>query len=263
MALAEIGNVTAIPTSSVIAGDNDRRKFDQDELERLAKSLDEIGLAQPITVRPLGNDTFRIVAGERRFRAAMLNGWEAIPALIDSSMDDARESAVMLAENTGRVDLNPIEEAKAYRKRLDSGDTIADTAQIAGVTARRIERRLALLRLDDSVQDLIASGWLGTTNADQMVGLTPERQRIACRAIASDMTRAQVVATISELHRQQNEEPLFSFQNESYVQDLRDIAKSSAPRRDALLDMLRSAAAELAAAGLAAELVDRINRIEK
>ena len=108
--MTEIAN---IPVSSIAAGNNDRKEFDPVKLEELAASIAAHGLAQPITVRPLSGliPGFEIVAGERRFRAiSRVLQWDTIPAIV-RDLDDEAASAIMLAENTGRADLNPIEEA--------------------------------------------------------------------------------------------------------------------------------------------------------
>ena len=110
--------LTAIPIDSIRRGDNDRQAFDQVALEELSESIRAHGLVQPITIRPMPDGHYQIVAGERRWRACKLLTWHEIPAIV-RDLDDEAASAIMLAENIGRKDLNPIEEANAYHRRMD------------------------------------------------------------------------------------------------------------------------------------------------
>jgi ParB-like chromosome segregation protein Spo0J len=205
--------IQLVNTIGIRPGDNDRRHFNARELEELAASIAEHGLAQPITVRPVwackvcgrrypgeveydegplacescrGEDCFEfyheIVAGERRFRAcSQVLGWAQIPAIV-RQMDDEQASAIMLAENVHRVDLNPMDEAHAYHKRMEQfGWTPAEVARNANVTAKRVAARLLLLDLVPEVQKLIADGQLSVGFGEAMAPLDVNRQRIAMR----------------------------------------------------------------------------------
>ena len=112
-----MSTITTTPVPLIPPGDNDRKSFNRPSLEDLAASIKPHGLAQPITVRP-GVGGFQLVAGERRFRAiSEILRWDTCPAIVrDLSDEDA--SAIMLAENTWRIDLNPIEKAHGYDKRM-------------------------------------------------------------------------------------------------------------------------------------------------
>ena len=126
--------VERVPIDAIAPGDNDREDFDAAALQELADSIGQYGLAQPITVRPVGRDRFQIVAGERRWRACRLLGWPTIPALV-REMDDETASGVMLLENVQRAELNPIEEARAYARRMArfgwDVDRVAAAANVA------------------------------------------------------------------------------------------------------------------------------------
>jgi ParB/RepB/Spo0J family partition protein len=181
--------VSLIDMATIIPGDNgtghqDRTKFDG--LAELAASISEHGLIQPITVRPVGeSDLYQIVAGERRFRACELLGWQEIPAIVaDLTSDEA--SAVMLAENTGRADLDPIDEGRAYQVRiLRFGWTVAECARSAGVSEVRVQFRLKLLKLRPDLQDLVRSGNLALGYAQILAdaNLDVNRQLLAIRAL--------------------------------------------------------------------------------
>lgn len=171
--------VTQIPVAQIVPGDNDREAFDATGLEELAASIAQHGLAQPITVRPLGAAVYQIVAGERRWRAHQLLGWETISALV-RQMDDEQASSVMLLENIQRAELNPMEEARAYRKRMERfGWDEARVAEVANVSAARVRLRLILLDLVPEAQTLVRDGQLGVKYAYAMRDLDANRQRIA------------------------------------------------------------------------------------
>ena len=175
--------VTEVPVAAIVAGDNDRKRFDEDALDRLAATIADHGLLQPITVRPVDGG-FEIVAGERRFRAVSRLGWANIPAIVRNLDDDAAGTA-MLVENTGRVDLDPVEEGLAFAKRISTGATVDEVARLAGVTAWKVNLRVSLLNLVDEAQALVRRGDLPLMMASKMVGLDANRQRIALRALTS------------------------------------------------------------------------------
>jgi len=176
--------VQEVPVSQIIPGDNDRERFDKNSIAELAESIRKHGLAQPITVRPFGAG-FQIVAGERRWRAHKLLKAETIPALV-RDMDDERASGVMLLENIQRAELNPIEEAQAYQKRIDRfGWDVSRLAIEASVPIQRIRLRLALLETVPEAQKLVRDGQMGIKYAYALKDLDSNRQRIALRYIAT------------------------------------------------------------------------------
>ena len=179
--------ITDLPLAAIRPGDNDRTVFDDAKLQELARSIAEIGLAQPITVRPITDPVFQfeIIAGERRFRACTLLGWATIPAIV-RVLDDEQADGIMLAENVQRDDLNPMDEARAYRKRMTKyGWTIPHVAKKAKVSEKRVAARLALLDLVPEMQQMIASGQAGVQFGEVMSPLDPNRQRLALRYLAT------------------------------------------------------------------------------
>lgn len=122
---------------------------------------------------------YQIIAGERRTRAMRdILGWDEIPANI-MDMDDRSASAIMLSENTNRVDLNPIEEAQAYQKRLDAGWHISEIARAAGRSEAIVSYRLNLLDLIPDAQHLVAVRQLALGHAELLGRLDSNRQRMA------------------------------------------------------------------------------------
>jgi ParB family chromosome partitioning protein len=208
--------VTHIPVTHIEAGNNDRQHFDRNALADLAASIRQHGLAQPITVRPLGEGRYQIVAGERRFRAIRdLLGWPTVPCLV-RELSDEQAAAIMLAENTGRVDLNPIEEAEAYRARAEAfGWTTARIAEVAGVSEERVRDRLALLRLVPDIQHLVRFGHFPVGHARLLTDLDANRQRIALRLFnaSSHMPLSRFKEVVNELLAAQNQESLFSLED--------------------------------------------------
>lgn len=173
--------VERISIDAIEPGDNDREDFDDAALQELADSIGQYGLAQPITVRPIGRDQYQIVAGERRWRACRLLGWPTIPALV-REMDDETASGVMLLENVQRAELNPIEEARAYARRMARfGWDVERVATAANVAVGRVRLRLTLLDVVPEAQHLVRSGQLGIKYAYVMRDLDANRQRIALR----------------------------------------------------------------------------------
>lgn len=182
-----MSELRAIPLGQIRAGDNDRKEFDSDELAGLALSIEVSGLATPIKVRPvdagLDGTVWEIVAGERRFRAHQLLGLETIDAIVEVQ-DDERASAQMLVENLQRKDLNPVEEANAYRSRIERfGSSVEEVARIAGVSVKRVEARLSLLNLAPDVLELARVGQIKVWFATQLARLDVNRQVIALREL--------------------------------------------------------------------------------
>jgi ParB/RepB/Spo0J family partition protein len=165
--------------SQIVAGSNDRTVFKSEELRSLADSIAEHGLLQPISVRHLpDSEIFQIIAGERRFRAIQLLNWEQVPAMV-LEVSDEEASALMLAENTARADLDPMDEAKAYQTRMRLfGWNEEECGKRAGVSGSRVRSRLKLLRLNSTLQTLARSQQLPHTYAQTVAdaGLDDIRQ---------------------------------------------------------------------------------------
>jgi len=154
--------------------DQPRQEFNKEKLEDLATSLRDKGLLQPITVRQV-NSHFEIVAGERRFRAAQLAGWDTIPALVrDLTDDEAYELSVL--ENAVREDLNPMEEAKMLAKLLARPMTVQEVGALVGLATSQITWRVDLLNLREDVQYLIGRRQMKPGTAYYMAKLSLNSQ---------------------------------------------------------------------------------------
>jgi len=206
--------LTAIPIDSIQRGDNDRQSFDPVALEELSESIRAHGLVQPITIRPMPDGQYQIVAGERRWRACKLLAWQEIPAIV-RHLDDEAASAIMLAENIGRKDLTPIEEANAYRRRIDQfGWSETQVADVAGVSLDLVRRRLSLLELVPEAQSLVGSGQFPVGHGQAMADLDNNRQRIALRVFShsAGMPLRAFRQVVGDLLEEQNQAALFDLQ---------------------------------------------------
>lgn len=207
--------VTKIPTILIVAGNNDRTVFNQVEIDSLAASIKSDGLLQPPTVRPIGNGFFEIVAGERRVRACKSLGWPEIPCMV-RELTDEQAAALMLAENVMRVDINPIEEANAYRSRMSKfGWTVKQTAENVNLPLKRVKDRLQLLELHPDVQKLIQTKQLGVTYGESMAGLDYNRQLIAMRVFSSGRqpTIQEFRKLCNQLLSEQSQDTLFDLES--------------------------------------------------
>ena len=168
---AAAGGVQRVPISSVIANRaNPRREFDPDQLEELANSVREKGVMQPLLVRPTSEaGQYEIIAGERRWRAAMKAGLHELPIIVREVSDrEALELAII--ENVQRVDLNPLEEAQGYGQLIDQFSyTQQDLAQVIGKSRSHVANTLRLLRLPPDVRDMLARGELTAGHARTLI----------------------------------------------------------------------------------------------
>jgi len=176
--------VRALATADVRPNPNQPRKvFDEDSIRDLAKSISSNGLIQPITVRPVDDGKFEIVAGERRWRAHCHMGLETISAVVRVMTDDQMADAAIV-ENLQRKDISPIEEAMAYQARLDTGLTVEDLAGRLGLKqAWRITERTSLLKLLPELLEALRLGILSPSQAFELSRHTTVDQRILFAAI--------------------------------------------------------------------------------
>jgi ParB/RepB/Spo0J family partition protein len=198
--------IVKLPAEKIIAGNNDRKTFDEVELATLAASIDKHGLSQPVTVRPRADGMYEIVAGERRTRAMRdVLKWSEIPCVV-RELDDESAAAVMLAENTARADLNPMEEAEGYDARMKRfGWTVEKTAEVAGRSVQLVKERLQLIALADDIQALIRAKQMPLGHAIALTGLDNNRQRIALRVWNTNpqMTLAVLKSVVKKLADEQ------------------------------------------------------------
>lgn len=148
-----------------------RRSFEEGALEELAKSIREKGVLQPIILRPSAEgDWFEIVAGERRWRAAQRAQLHELPAVV-RPLSDSEAAQIALIENVQRSDLNPVEEAAAYRQLIETyGHSQEQLADLIGKSRSYISNMLRLLKLPDQVLAALATGKITAGHARALVG---------------------------------------------------------------------------------------------
>jgi ParB family transcriptional regulator, chromosome partitioning protein len=176
---------------------NPRRNFAEAQLEELAASIRERGLVQPLVVRPSSGDTYEIVAGERRWRAAQLANLHEVPVVV-RVLTDQEAVEIAIIENVQREDLNAIEEGEGYKLLIEGHDyTQEDLARIIGKSRSHLANTLRLLKLPESVQDLVRSGELSAGHARPLVG-RPDAAALAVRIVSRGLTVRQVEALTQE-----------------------------------------------------------------
>ena len=165
-----------------------RKNFDQDKLEALAASIKEHGIIQPIIVRKLESGFYQIIAGERRWRAAKIAGLKKIPVII-KDYEDRHAMEIALIENLQREDLNPIEEAKAYKDLLEEFNlTQEEISQRVGKSRSAIANSLRLLNLPEEIQQMLIENLLTMGHARALLSLeSKELQLKAAHEIIDKM----------------------------------------------------------------------------
>ena len=172
---------------------NPRRNFPEAQLKELAASIRERGLVQPLVVRPSSDNTYEIVAGERRWRAAQLANLHSVPVIV-RALTDHEAVEIALIENVQREDLNAIEEGEGYKVLIEGhGYTQEDLAKIIGKSRSQLANTLRLLKLPESVQEMVRSGKLSAGHARPLVG-RDDADRLAERILAGGLSVRQVEA---------------------------------------------------------------------
>jgi ParB family transcriptional regulator, chromosome partitioning protein len=167
-----------------------RHVFDEEALEELKTSIQEVGFLQPIVVRDIGDGRYELVMGERRWRAAQAVGKDTIPAIIRDTRDDAMLRDALL-ENIHRANLNPLEEAAAYQQLLDEfGATHEELARRIGRSRPQISNTIRLLNLPAPVQRRVAAGVLSAGHARALLGLddSDAQEQLALRIVAEGLS---------------------------------------------------------------------------
>lgn len=167
-----------------------RREFKPGELSDLEASLKASGLLQPINVRKLGKESYELIAGERRFRAATNLGWTEIPAIV-REVDDRTMLTLALVENLQRADLNCIEEALGFQRLIDEfGLTQQQVAEVVGKDRSSIANFIRLLSLPEAVRSMLEQNLLSMGHARAILGIPDEKARVelANEAVAKGLS---------------------------------------------------------------------------
>ncbi len=180
-----------------------RRDMSPEALEELASSIRKQGVLQPIVVRPTGEASFEIIAGERRWRAAQLAGLDRIPAVIRDVPDDAA-IAIALIENIQREDLNPLEEAIALSRLKDEFElTQQEVADAVGKSRVTVTNLLRLLNLKEDVRKMLEYGDIEAGHAKVLLGLSEvQQQEAAERVVAEGLSVRQTELLVRRMQQE-------------------------------------------------------------
>lgn len=173
-----VGAATEIAVDKIVRNPKQpRTHFDESELSDLAASIEQVGVLQPIIVRPVGKG-YEIIAGERRYQAARRVGLKTVPAIVKEIDDDA-SLELALIENIQRSDLNSIEEARAYKELLArTGMTQEQLSKKISKSRSAISNALRLLDLPEEVQQLVFNGSLSAGHARAILGVPSDDKRV-------------------------------------------------------------------------------------
>jgi ParB family chromosome partitioning protein len=177
-----------------------RRDMDPQALEELAQSIKAQGVMQPIVVRPIGENRFEIIAGERRWRASQQAGVETIPAIV-RDVPDETAIAMALIENIQREDLNPIEEAVALQRLQQEFQlTQQQVADAVGKSRVSVANLLRLIALPEVIKTMLSHGDLEMGHARALLGLSSEDQQVegARHVVARGLTVRQTEALVRQ-----------------------------------------------------------------
>ena len=235
-------------------GDQPRKSFDENALQVLADSISEHGVIQPIVVREIGvlEDNYEIIAGERRWRAAKMAGLDEIPAVIMTG-DELKIAEVALIENVQRKDLNPIEEAMAYKALIERfGLKQEEVAKQAGKSRSAVTNMLRLLELPDEVLTLVQEEKLSMGHARAILGLTDDEKMLplAEMTVNKELSVREVEALVRKYNTIPEEIPEVvednaAMQRRIYMKDLEDKARTKLGRKVKICDTARKKTVEL------------------
>jgi ParB family chromosome partitioning protein len=203
---------TLSPDDIVPNAKQPRTEFDLEALEELKASIREVGVLQPIVVRPIRGDggRYELIMGERRLRATKALGLATIPAVIKDTADEDMLRDALL-ENLHRSQLNPLEEASAYQQLLsDFGITQEELAGRIGRSRPQISNTLRLLRLPAGVQTRVAAGVLSAGHARAILaaGDAEAMQRLADKIVNEDLSVRAAEAVVSQAPKQAKQRPV-------------------------------------------------------
>lgn len=199
---SETGKVVELPIANIRVNQKQPRTvFDDEKLNELALSIKEHGVVQPIIVRKTGNGIYEIVAGERRWRACRKIGVKNIPAII-KDLDEKETTEIALIENIQREDLNPIEEASAYKTLIDQfGLTQEELSNRVGKSRPFIANTLRLLALPKRLRDLVSYGKISAGHARALLSIQKEREQevLAEKIIKHGLSVRQTEKTVQDM----------------------------------------------------------------
>ncbi len=219
---SEVQIKQTLRTSEIEPNRNQPRKnFNSENISALAESIREHGMLQPILVRPIKMGGYQIVAGERRWRAAKMLGLEEVPVSI-LELSDTEVMQIAVIENLQREDLNPIEEALAYKDLTDNyGMTQEQISKLTGRSRPAISNSMRMLELPEIVRELVGKGSLSTGHAKVLLGVkdSAELESLAIKASDGGMTVRQLEKAVKEPEQKKSEKKVSS-RRDSYFTEM-------------------------------------------
>lgn len=190
--------IVDVPVDQIVPNPSQpRESFSHEEMEELIASIKEHGILQPLIVSPV-DEGYELIAGERRWRASKMAGMRTVPAIV-RSVKDQQKLELALIENIHRQNLNPIEEAKAYKRLIDEfGLTQDEVAKKVGKSRPQVSNFIRLLELPPEIQEAVASGELPYTQARTLLALdSPSQQmKLYKKIVQGKMTVRDTEASI-------------------------------------------------------------------
>ncbi|MDI6601578.1 MAG: ParB/RepB/Spo0J family partition protein [Thermoanaerobacteraceae bacterium] len=211
-----------ISLDEIITNESQPRKdFDEEALNSLTDSIKQYGVLQPILVTPIDGG-YKIIAGERRYRAAKAAGLDKIPAVV-RTITEEESMELALIENLQREDLNPIEEAIAYKTLMEEYSlTQEEIAKIIGKSRPAIANSLRLLNLDPRVRGLVENGKLSAGHAKALLGLESlgKQYELALKVISEDMSVRETEKMVSRLTENTKVKKIKDVKKDPFIKDI-------------------------------------------
>ncbi|STY30220.1 partition protein ParB [Legionella wadsworthii] len=213
-----------IPIENIQAGQyQPRQDFNVTTLKELAESIASHGLIEPILVRIIAKQSYEIIAGERRWRAAKMAGLKTIPCLI-GHYTDKQACALTLIENIQREDLNLIEEASAYRRLIDEFNYHQDElATLVGKSRSHIANIIRLLSLSNNIKNMICDKSLSLGHARVLVGLNPAQQEYFAGQTITEQWSVRQLEYAVKTHKNKASVPSQNSKNDRDIERLQTI----------------------------------------
>lgn len=210
--------------------DQPRKIFNEKALEELSKSIEQNGIIQPLLVRPMLDGSYQLIAGERRWRAARMAGLTEVPVTI-REMTDEEASVFALIENLQREDLNPVEEAEGMKSLIETyGFTQEEAATRVGKSRTAITNTLRLLKLPETVLNMLGEGKISAGHARALLGLDDETKMLetAEQIIKEDLSVRQVEKMVKYANKGEKTKPVKRTQKRDKYYDEVELALTEA-----------------------------------
>lgn len=184
-----------------------RKEFESSALAELADSIAQHGVLQPILLRPMLSGGYRIVAGERRWRASRMAGLTEIPAVV-REMTDTNEMLFALIENLQREDLSPLEEAKGYRTLIETQSfTQEEVSKTIGKSRPAITNSLRLLQLPEKIQQMVEDGKISAGHARTLLSFEDEKDMLEAAEKAASGLSVRELEKLAQQNKKLDEKP--------------------------------------------------------